>query len=222
MYTYVHLYTMYICTCVQLYIYMWVGHVAAKGWHGHLYYSPRLLRQSFSSILKSWLARVLTNELWTSLSVPPGLQMWITKSACYVGSGDTNSAPHACSVFSKAHYGQLAISSTTQSGMILTCVPGTSTASDSAIYFLPHLWVIFPFAFCDCVIAVAVGNKYSCSGRIYGSPPTKNNFAINLEPCTGVDFFFKKHLCFARHPSKFLIKWFTQVDPQRHIFWLGS
>lgn len=188
-----------------------------------LYYSLHLLRQSFSSNLKSWWARVLTNELWTSLSLPPGLQMWTTKSTCYVGSGDTNSGPHACSAFSKADYRELAISSTTQSGMILTCVPGISTASDSATYFLPHLWVIFPFAFCDCVIAVAVVNKYSCSGRIYGSPPTKkNNFAINLEPCTGVDFFLKKHLSFALHPSKFLIKLFSQIDPQRHIFWLGS
>lgn len=189
-----------------------------------LYYSLHLLRQSFSSNLKSWWARVLTNELWTSLSLPSGLQMWTTKSTCYVGSGDTNSGPHACSAFSKADYRELAISSTTQSGMILTCVPGISTASDSALYFLPHLWVIFLFAFCDCVIAVAVVNKYSCSGRIYGSPPTKKIIILQsiLSPALELIFFLKKHLSFALHPSKFLIKLFSQIDPQRHIFWLGS
>lgn len=124
---------------------------------------------------------------------PKAHVMWVV--------GDTNSDPHACSDFSKADSGQLVISSTKQCSMILNCVPGISTASDSAIYFLPHLWVIFPFACCDCVIAVAVVNKYSSSGRIYGSPPTKkNSFAINLEPCTGVDFFFKETFGFCPPP----------------------
>lgn len=142
----------YISTNIQLYIYMWVGHVAAKGWHGHLYYSPHLLRLSFSSRLKSQWARVLTNELWTSLSLPPGLQMWTTKNTCFVGSKDTNSEPHACSDFSKADYEQPAISSTstTQSSVILNCVPGISTASDSAIHFFLSLSHISLCFLCYC------------------------------------------------------------------------